>query len=421
MAGLKGGNMPTEAGKGEHHVYRIKQTGPGDQTKLTPGEHYLGIDAVAWFINKESSWFTDRMASGTLDIKLSSGLEKYQAALGTFELKGGSKVAPVFERPVLPDRNFIGGVITLAASLTAIKKDTVIGGMLKSAANASLGIVAGMVHTAAVSGPAKLLVAAGEDLIGGVKRVLSDTAEKREPLFDFSGLEFTIQPDLVIGPQNFLLFHRGAALNEADLTVREDGQLLLPFLKGAILDDGAWLLLRLRRSSEYSGVRDWYGSARALRGRLSALVDDVSSGVVTKEEAMKLFKPSSTGNTTIYDEFSKLRAVIFNDGVLSEREAKVHVGALAGAMRAAQEAIKKGDRNLFKEATTQMRMALLKGQPVRGIIGKVYEEQAIALVESRRQLLRKGKGKKAAARPPTGEIFAEARDLRKAVKMSTSF
>ena len=54
--------MAAEAGNGEHRVYRVvvdSASGP-----LIPNEHYLGVDAVAWFINKQSSWFTDRMASG---------------------------------------------------------------------------------------------------------------------------------------------------------------------------------------------------------------------------------------------------------------------------------------------------------------------------------------------------------------------
>jgi hypothetical protein len=109
----------TEAGQGEHRVYRVVPQDPNDTGKLTARNHYVGVEAVAWFINKESSWFTDRMASGTLDIKLAGGLEHYQAALGTFELKRGSRIAPVFERPVIPDRNHRGGPITFGAS-TAI-------------------------------------------------------------------------------------------------------------------------------------------------------------------------------------------------------------------------------------------------------------------------------------------------------------
>src|SRR3954464_8643310 len=81
-------DMPTPAGKGEHHVYKIVPADNPGKPVLTPRKHYLGVDAVAWYINKESSFFADRMASGTLQITLSSGLEQYQAALGTFELKG---------------------------------------------------------------------------------------------------------------------------------------------------------------------------------------------------------------------------------------------------------------------------------------------------------------------------------------------
>ena len=57
-----------EAGKGEHRVYRIVDPVPGDTARLTAGNHYVGVDAVAWFINKESNWFADRMASGTLTL-----------------------------------------------------------------------------------------------------------------------------------------------------------------------------------------------------------------------------------------------------------------------------------------------------------------------------------------------------------------
>lgn len=411
--------MATEAGKGEHRVYRIVPADAGDQTKLTPGKHYLGIDAVAWFINKQSSWFTDRISSGTLDVKLASGLEKYQAALGTFELKGGSKVAPVFERPMIPDRNFRGGGITLAASLTSIKKDTAVGGMLKSAANASLGIVAGMVQTATLTGPAKLLTAAGEDLIGGVKKVLSETGEKREPFFDFSGLEYTLLPGSVVGPEIYLLLHRGATLAEKDLTVRTSGQLLLPFYKGVILDDGAWLLLRIRRSSEYSGVRDWYDVARALRGKLSALVDDFSSGAISKEDALKKLKPTATGDT-LFDEYARLRSIIQNDGVLSELEAGLHIAMLRNAVNAAQKAISENNGPLFKEEIKQSRKSLLKGQSGRGAFSKLLEAQVTALVEYRRSLAGRQKILKSASLPTDGNLITEMSSLANAIKESTS-
>ena len=44
-------------------------------------------------------------------IKLSVGLESYNVALGTFALTGGSRTVPIFDRPVVPDRNYRGGQI----------------------------------------------------------------------------------------------------------------------------------------------------------------------------------------------------------------------------------------------------------------------------------------------------------------------
>jgi hypothetical protein len=409
--------MATEAGKGEHHVYRIVLAGSGDTDKLSAGKHYVGIDAVAWFINKQSTWFTDRISSGTLDVKLASGLEKYQAALGTFDLKGGAKYAPVFERPVLPDRNYRGGVITLAASLMSIKKNTAIGGMLMSAASASLNVVAGMVQTAAITGPAKLLTAAGEDLIGGVKKVLSETGEKREPLFDFSGLEYTVQPDAVVGPEIFLLLHRGAALEEKDLTVKKEGQLLLPNYKGLLLDDGAWLLLRLRRSTTYSGVRDWYEAARAFRSKLSNLVSDVGSGVVTKEDALKKLKPSAAGDT-LFDEYAKLRSLIQNDGVLSELEAGFHVGQLKAALDAAQKAISQNSPAIFDEAMKQLKDSLLSGEKPAASVAKAFQQEVVTLMDFRRSASGMKKNLKGSEVLSSQNLFTQMRALSKVIKKS---
>ncbi|MEW6114146.1 MAG: hypothetical protein AB1664_18575 [Thermodesulfobacteriota bacterium] len=410
--------MVTEAGNGDHHVYLIRPRDPSDQIKLTPGSHYVGVDAVAWFINKKSSWFTDRMASGTLDIRLSNGLEKYQTALGTFELKGGARVAPVFERAVLPDRNYVGGVITLAASLISLKKNTVLGGLLKSAASASLGIVAGMVQTATVNGPAKLLMAAGEDLISGVKRVLAEDAEEREPLFDFSGLEYNVAADLIVGPEVFVLFHRGDELKEEDLSIRPRGQLLLPFLRDSVLEDGAWLLLRLRRSSEYSGVREWYAEARELRAKIDALVQDVATDVVTKQDALKRLRPGNAGDTTVYDDFIRLRTIISRDGVLSELQAKLYVGNLNAVLAAARKAITEHSAQPYHESSKEIRRSLLQGQPIPGAIGKAFTDGAVSV-----ELMRRGASPKKKARATLSvsnkDLFEQISSLPNAVKLIT--
>ena len=74
-------NKWKEAGEGDHHVYHLV---PPNQTTLGPlePEHdYIGVDSSSWFLNKESSWFRERTASGVMRITLASGQEEYNAAL----------------------------------------------------------------------------------------------------------------------------------------------------------------------------------------------------------------------------------------------------------------------------------------------------------------------------------------------------
>lgn len=374
--------MPTEAGEGEHRVYLVVPKN-NDTAKLTARNHYVGIDAVAWYVNKEGSWFTDRMASGTLEIKLSGGLESYNVALGTFELTGGSRTAPIFDRPVLPDRNYRGGQITFLAQLSAIKKDTALGGILKSAANATLGVAAGMVSTATVAGPSKLLGAAGDEIISGVRTLLTSTGEKREPLFDFTGVEKSIRPEDVVGPEVFLLFHRGIQLQESQLTVNKSGQVLLPFYDNSPLDDGAWLLLRIRRSDEYSGVREWYEPVKQLRIKITNLVEDFFIQIVDKESALAEFAATSTGGKTIMDEFLRLRSIIANDGVLSEREASFHIGNLRVRIDAAKRAISAGNKQTYYDAIKDLKDAIAQGTTPPAPSSMAFTQEIESVLDAR--------------------------------------
>jgi hypothetical protein len=375
--------MSFEAGTGEHKAYRIMPEMTEDTAQLRARKHYVGVEAMSWYINKESSWFTKRMASGTLEIKLANGLEKYQAALGTFSLKGGAKFAPIFQKPVLPDRNYRGGPLTFLVHLTAIKTDNTVGSLLKSAANASLGIVAGMVDTAAVAGPAQLLMAAGGELVSGVRGILGSTAEGREPLFDDNGLELNIQASDVVGPAIYLLMHRGMPMDEEKLEVRSHGELLVPFYDGSLLEDGAWLLLRVRRTDEYNSVRSWYKEARALRGRIDDLANDVADHAVDKNTALNEFSPSDRGNKTIFDEYVRLRAVIRNDGVLTEREASSYVGQLRSRMMQARDAIEQGKESSLAEEMSAVTAAIVSGSSVPAPVSVAFEEEAKSIIDSR--------------------------------------
>jgi hypothetical protein len=374
---------PTEAGNGEHRVHFVPGGSSSDKAKLTAGAHYVGVDAVSWFINKAGGFFSDRMASGTLEIKLAGGAESYQIALGTYALESGAKTAPVFGKSVLPDRNYRGGAIAFTASLSAIRKDSAIAGLLRSAAEASLGVAAGMVETAAIAGPAKLLGDAGSSIISGVRQLLSDTGQSKEQIFDFGGLEFSIRPEQVIGPECYVLLHRGASLDSSMLTVRREGAIELPHYGDAPLDDGAWLLLRVRRSDEYSGVREWFDSARMLRMRVDAIVDDVASGSITKADALQQFLASNTGGKTLYDEFVRLRSIIHADGVVSEREAAAYVSQLVARITSARAAISNDSKEQYAQNLRRFGDALANGAAPIAQLADVVLAEAAALQQSR--------------------------------------
>jgi hypothetical protein len=424
--------MLTEAGRGEHHIYKIIPQGGSDRAKLTAGNHYVGVDAVAWFINKQSSWFSDHLASGTLNIKMSGGLEDYQVALGAFSQPGGARIAPVFEKPVLNDRNYRGGPLSFLCMLSVVRKDAVLTGIFKTAASASLSIVAGMVETATVSGPAGILGAAGRDITEHVRMALTDTGLKCEPIFDFSNADFKLRPEEVVGPEIYILFHRGAALAEtglavkpgvdlknAGLSVKRQSEIMMPYYESAPLEDGAWLLLRVRRSDEYSGIRSWFADSAKLRSKIKSLVDDVKAGLVTKDDGLNELKPSGTGDKTILDEFFRLRSIIYNDGVLSEREAGAQVGLLYTAIVAARDAIKKLNPQLLTATVGSLSESLARGDTVSGEIGEAFAEQVALVAKVRRASIVKDGTANRIARLSGDEVFSTMQYVPKTLERCT--
>ena len=424
--------MTTEAGRGEHYVYKLVPDDASDQAKLTAGNHYLGIDAVAWFINKHSSWFSNRIASGTLDIKMAGGAENYPVALGPFDLSGISRIAPVFERPILRDRNYRGGPISFSVTLSAVNKNNVIRSMLKSSANACLEIADGIVEAGALPGPCGVLSAASRDIIGNVQKVLTDTSLRCEEIFDFSGLEYSLRPEAIVGPQIFILFHRGAGLNESRLSVkpgsveiREPGlsiqrrQMLMPYYENAPLEDGAWLLLRIRRSDEYSGHRSWFIDVSKFLSKVKCLVDDVKSGLITKDDGLAQLQPSGIGEKTILDEFHELRSLICNDGALSDREAGAQVGLLYTAILAAKNAITKLNPRTLTDTIKQVTGALSEGECITGEIGQAFAEQVASVASARKSCIARDTSPNRIAKFDGDELFSTMQYLPKTLKRCT--
>jgi hypothetical protein len=67
---------------------------------LRIGQDYVSVDAVTWYVNEESSFFTDRMVSGTPEFRINGNL--LSTVLGSYQLKEGHKTAPLFDQPIVP-------------------------------------------------------------------------------------------------------------------------------------------------------------------------------------------------------------------------------------------------------------------------------------------------------------------------------
>jgi hypothetical protein len=358
---MPAGNTP--AGTGEHHTYLISGGG-ADQGPLRAEEHYLGIDAVSWYVNKDSGWFTKRMASGALTVKLAGGSETYEVGLGLYDLASGAHLAPVFEKPVLPDRVFRGGVITLTAVLTGLAQDTKVARLMKTTASAALGVVGGLVQTASLGGLSAPLKEAGTTLLDGVRSVL-DGQDKKMQLFDPAGLEVSVRPGQLLGPETYVLLHRGTALDPARLQVAPKGQSFGPVYDGAELTDGAWLLLRFRRAFQYPVVRGWAHDFRKWQADVAGLVDDVRNDAGTKDDALRALQPGSETRPTVSDQYRKLRDQILNDGVLTQTEATAYAGILSNYRRLALRAIQTGDYAGFFDGIKKLRTEARSG----GVVG----------------------------------------------------
>jgi len=335
--------METEAGDGQAHVYRIHPE-TTDQEPLKAEKHYIGIEALSWFVNRESSWLKKRSGTGTVKITV-NGDEEYNAALGTFELDDGAKVAPIFNKRILKERSYWGDDVSFVVNLSMLKRDSAIGGILKSAASSSLDIVSGMVETATAIGPAKILASAGASLITGVNELLNDDGVKADSFFT---IEDALTADRIKGKETYLLFHRGANLEESLIKIDNTAEMAFPSYNGNRLTDGAWILFRIKRSDEYPDIRPWFETRKKLKGRVIDHISNFEDGIIDKESALEQFLPSDTGDETIVDEYFKLRTAIRNDGVLTVKQESLFISELRKFVFSARKAIDNDDLGLFE-------------------------------------------------------------------------
>ncbi len=373
----------TEAGKGEHHYYPLASPTADrrDDAAIAPRRHYLGVDAVRWYVNKQGNFFQNRMASGT--VRLSVADESYQVGIGIYELQGQARTAPVFDRPVLPNRLFRGGRLSLRVFVGAIEQDTLLGGLVRDMASASLDVVAGAVGLATATGPEAILLAAGSSLINGLEKILRE-GKRPVTVFDPGGVDITLTADQIRGSQTYILVHRGMPLAKSELAVLSDQQGDLEVMyKSRPLDDGAWVLFRLRREDRFGSPRPWEDAARQSRSALDDLVERLILRGVTLEKAQEQLVPKNADPPTVADKAMAVVAQIQADHVLTESEVALRAGELTSMLELAQYALSQGTPQLYRAERTQLLESLATGRRPGPLVARLFDREAKRIAASR--------------------------------------
>ncbi len=358
-------NAPhVEAGHGDFAQYKpwVDGTRQEPGTPLRATQDYVQVSAARWWVNRDSSFWRDRTASGTSQIVL--GNERYEVALGTYELKDGAHTAPVFGRTILPTRRYPGGGLAIKLVVGIIGRNTMLASVLSDMAEASLQVVEGAISTATAAGPSAILGAAGTSLIGSVKNVLKSD-DQGEEVFSEGGQELTIDADKVCDGDTWYLYHRGTSLVQDHLDVRtDDSPIPKVFYDGNELEDGAWVLLRLRRPATYDRERPWWNDSQRAVNEISELIARWKLERLGKAEALAEIGRGTSTNTTVGDRVFEVVYAIDSDFALTEIDQTQARGILLGLLDAAQQAIRAKDASIYEQAHEAMHKTATAGQPI---------------------------------------------------------
>ncbi|MBB4080539.1 hypothetical protein GGR28_003173 [Lewinella aquimaris] len=336
--------MNTNAGEGSPHTFHLRSNSEDTTPPFEARKHYVRIDAISWFVNKEGNFLKNFISSGTLTIKIAN--EVFDLGLGTFDLSKGMKVAPIFNRPIIEDRVYNGGDLTVSTSLGAIKRDTLLNKILKDLGKSTIEVANGAITNATIAGPAGALLSVGTSLTNSITEILN----KGEKKVDFAIIEDTYQLSKLQGNENFILLHRGADIQKENFKLEYSGTHKVNLLyNDKPFEDGVWILLRISRVDHYSGVRPWFHKARETRTLIQNLIDNYSLGGLSREVALRQLTLSEQDSDNVVFRIMELISIIRNDFVLSFRDAMVASSEFLTLLRNARIAIEASDVNEFNE------------------------------------------------------------------------
>lgn len=373
-----------KAGKGTYEPRALKLEGtPADVTPILARKHYLRIEVPKWFVNNKSDFMNDKIVSGTVEIKI--GDENYNAILGTFPLSGDNRTSPVFDRALVDNRVYNGGDLTIKVFIKGIKKDTVMGGLLKNLADSALNVAVGQVATMTGFGAVPALNEASKTLTAGVKETLNK-GESQYGIFEESGgLEKTFRKaDLATwGNETFWLAYRGDTLSGKTVKIIADGQGSYDVqVDNSPLRQGAWVLFRISRESAYGNYRPWMPRAEQARNDLTTLMENWKLKGKTQAEVKTELGATLKGDH-VTDRILALRSVIESDTVLSLTEQgleKTKLLTLLGLAIAATEKVDGYDE--YFANVKKFEDSLIQGSVPTLAVAKTVASQEFKLLES---------------------------------------
>lgn len=355
--------LPSPAKAGEGNPQRFIITDPVGKAKpFEKGSHYVGIDAAVWFVNQQSSFFTDRMVVGTVEITLNGVV--FPVVLGQYELKGGQQIAAIFDRALISSWPYRSGEIVVKSTIQCNKSNTMAGTLIKQVAAATLTAVAGAVtlETGGVGGVA--LSAASGVLVKGAQQALSDNSDKKIPILDSFEVKIDPPNDLR-GSQSYLLIHHGSdGLDGAKFKIISGANGSDVFYGENPFRDGAWLLIRFRRSEEYGGdPRPWSSASEKIRLEIQNLFQQWEASQKTVDEVQRQLLPNESGNPTLADDLVALSRRIISDEALIFRDRNKHSAVLYSYLNAANSAVKAKDPRIFFKFSESITGTLYSNSP----------------------------------------------------------
>jgi hypothetical protein len=174
-----------------------------------------------------------------------------------------------------------------------------------------------------------------------------------------------------------LLLHRGSLLDRQRLSILDEDAVSLPAYEQQSLQDGVWLLLRLRRVSEFPVERPWVKLFRQWVGQVIGLLDDAQTQGLTSQNALTTLT-SDGESSPLYDLYRRVRGDILNDGVLTQVEAAGYAGTLSSYWRFAIESIQTGDYGRFLGQLPLLTTGIETGQAPSSAVESVYRAERAA-------------------------------------------